>query len=239
MKTTIPCALTLAALASACIIHVDGTDADWQADYAYRDDGPHYVGSGVLGSRDRSLPDFARLQVTGPLTVLVFVGEESTAQISGDANLLDLVELDVEDECLELGLANGTYDFEEPLVVRLGVPRLTHVDVASAAAIDLTGLVDELDVEISSAASVVGRGQLDELEIELNAAADVDFSEAPADEVELEINGTGVVRVHADRKIEIEINGTGSVIYAGKPASRSIEINGVGQVRHVDVSTDI
>ena len=125
------------------------------------------------------------------------------------------------------------------MVVRLGVSTLSHLDVVSAAAVELIGLEGEFDVEISSAASVGGRGQLDELEIELNAAADVDFSEAPADEVELEINGTGVVRIHAQRELDIEINGTGSVIYSGDPASRSIEINGVGQVRHEEASTDV
>ena len=239
MKTTILTALTATALLSGCIIHVN-TDGDWQTSSRYRSSEPHHQGSGVLGSQTRSLPDFERISVEGPLTVVVLVGEAPSVELSGDANLLDFVETSVSENKLRLGLEDGSYEFEEPMVVRIGVQSLTDVDVCGGSSLDLTGLNGEFDLELNAAASVVARGELEELDIEVNSAADVDFSAVKATEVDVEINGTGVVRVHAVDSIEAEINGTGTVIYTGDPSHHDFEINGIGKVRHEhEESSDI
>jgi len=179
---------------------------------------PLLLASGVLGSETRVLSDFDRLRIEGALTVVVVVGEEPSVELSGDANLLAFVETEIVDDELRIGLADGSYDFEEPLIARIGVPALDDVEVLAAASIDLDGLSGDFDIELDAAA---------------------DFSGVTADDVEVEINGTGVVRVHAVESIEVEINGTGTVLYSGDPSRHAFDVHGVGQVRRVDAATDV
>jgi len=229
------CALfVLVPLCAGCIIKVGGSSggssASWYQEGAT--DGPRHVGSGVAASETRAITDFDELVVTGNLGVTLVAGQEPSLELSGDDNLLELVETRRRGRRLEISMAPGSYSFREPLVVRIGVSSLSRATVGGVCTVTLTDLSGgDLQLVADGASSVTASGRASDLDVETNGAADVDLLGLEAEDVEVGINGSGTVKLHATAGLRVEINGSGTVVYAGAPRVTAVEISGSGSVR--------
>jgi hypothetical protein len=54
--------------------------------------------------------------------------------------------------------------------------------------------------------------------------------ELKAEEVSINIAGSGDAAVHADKSLEVRIAGSGDVVYTGNPATVSTKVAGSGSV---------
>src|SRR5262245_4681869 len=75
-------------------------------------------GNGKAGSEKRSVPTFSEVDVSGSMRLEVVVGAEPSVELSGDENLLRLIETKVEGNRLSIS-ATEDIDPDLPLVARV------------------------------------------------------------------------------------------------------------------------
>lgn len=206
-------------LAGELVVHVDHR--------------PVLVGSGKPASVERAPPPFERIALRSAENVEVRVGGKTSVKVSGDDNLLELVETRVEGDTLVIE-SRGSYRTKTPLLVEVQLPSLRHFALDGSADARLSGIRGErLGVELNGSGDIEASGEVGELEVEVNGSGDADLGELRAKRVEAELNGSGDIDVAASEELRAEINGSGDIRYRGAPAKLRSEVNGSGDVEAV------
>lgn len=206
-------ALLLALLfAPSCVFVVDSDGGPVRLHSWSDDDGPRVRGNGVPGTERRSLDEVRRIEVRGHFDVRVEVGEAPSVEITGDSNVLHYVTTERSGDTLEIGLERGSYDLDEPLVVRVGTSALDHVALSGSGDVRVSGLAGgDLRVRLSGSGDVRLAGHVDTLEVRLSGSGDVDASDLAGDRASVRISGSGDVTLGDVPARDVEISGSGSV----------------------------
>lgn len=226
----------LAAALSACIfvstgcIIVDGEHRgfvwdDWG-------DGDKVQGSGHRMDEERTVNDFSSVQLQLPADVLVVVGEPTSITLSGDDNLLALIETDVENGRLVIDRQRGKNPrFRKGLDIRIGTPDLSRFEVEGSGDVEIRNLSsDNFHVAIEGSGDVVASGTTDYLEARIEGSGDMKLERLAAQEATVSISGSGDIRVNVASSLRYKISGSGDIRYDGSPHV-SGGISGSGSVR--------
>lgn len=170
-------------------------------------------GSGVYDEQDRTEGTFDRVEVAGALDhVKIIVCDCTQVTVSGDDNLLDLVETDLSGETLTIS-SSGWYRSVEPLTVEVSTPTLAHVHTSGAAdvsIIDLRG--GDLTVETSGSSDVTFEGVLEHLTFTTSGSTDLDITRLRAKELRFETSGSGDIDARgAADLLEVYTSGSSDV----------------------------
>jgi len=193
------------------------------------------IGNGRAATDTRELPAFDRIEFLLAGRLEVQVGQPQTVTISGDSNLLALVQTQVDAGKLTVR-ASQTFHPTLPLVVRVSVPDLTLLQVDGAGEIELAGLDNPaLRVELTGAGQITLSGQTENLTIQLAGAGDVDATNLTASAVSVIISGAGRVDVAATQTLDVTITGVGLVSYADSPTITITQnTSGIGELSRRD-----
>ena len=190
---------------------------------------PAVAGSGVSKTEQRTVADFDEIEIQGSGRIVVAIGPLSTISITGDDNILPLIQTSVRGRRLVIRELQGTNPRVD-IVLKLTAPNIQNVEVSGAASVDLTGMKNEsLAVRISGVGDIRLAGQTEDLSFHLNGAGSLKAGELTAKKVSATINGTGSAEVHAVAELKATVSGVGSVTYTGDPKVES-HINGLGSV---------
>jgi hypothetical protein len=222
-------AVFAALLAPACVVTIDGDEADVDTLWSY--DRPRLSGSGVSATQTREVAEFRSVSVNGSGAVRVKLGEAQSLRVITDDNLIEHVRTRVEDGALVVDWDRGSYSPKVALVVELSAPSLEAVGLGGSGDLTFTGLdAERFGASIAGSGSVRGSGKCGRLNLSIAGSGDLRVYDVVAREVEVSIAGSGSAYVHAHDKLDVSISGSGDVRYRGKPAiSRSIA--GSGSVR--------
>ncbi len=190
-------------------------------------------GSGNVITETREVSDFTAVALNGVgRLVIEQTGSESLA-ITGDDNVLPLIETSVRSGKLIIGLPERT--------TFTNVPDLTYnVTVSSIDTLELNGAgnieVSDLDgeswlVTLSGGGNITVSGSVDRQTVNINGAGAYNAEDLASREATIQHNGAGVAVVQVSDVLDVTINGVGSVEYIGDPADVSQSINGLGSVR--------
>lgn len=191
------------------------------------------AGSGVEKKEARDVPAFEEIDLGGQAKVVVEVGAAAqTVEVSGDDNLVALVETKVKGKTLKIGwTAKRGADPKLPPVVKIGVPKLVAVEVSGAGSLEATGVVGPaFQADVSGAGRVVLVGATDALKASVSGAGNVDAAKLVAKRVEASVSGAGDVLVAPVDELKAGVSGAGSVRYVGAPAKLEKNVSGVGAV---------
>lgn len=200
----------------------------------YVDREPARSGSGTLASVERALPDFDRIELRSAENLEVRIGPKAALKLSGDDNLLDLIETRVEAGKLLVD-ARGSYRTKTPIRVEVQLPRLAALELLGSADARIEGLAGgTLDLELNGSGSIEASGEVEDLDVEVNGSGDARLGQLKARKVEADLNGSGDILVFAVETLQADINGSGDIRYRGSPAKVESEVNGSGDVSRVD-----
>jgi len=68
------------------------------------------------------------------------------------------------------------------------------------------------------------------VKINTSGSSKVDATSLISENSDIQINGSGNIRVYAANSINVQINGSGTVKYKGEPKSVNQQINGSGKI---------
>lgn len=206
-------------------------------------------GSGASQEQKREVGAFERVHIASGLKATVTQGDTAVS-LSGDENLLALVETEVEDGELEVRLKRG-HSLRGEVRVTISTPKLTEVEAtggsiveaqasaqetfeaeASGGSIVTVSRVDsrKLAVEASGGSRVTVKGRAEEVDAEVSGGSVV-----RADEVEmasLTVDASGGARVEAgpSKRLQGDLSGGSVVRLSRSPAQREVETSGGSEV---------
>ncbi len=194
---------------------------------------PRVLGSGTHATESRPLGDFTQIEFLGAGRVEVSIGELQPLQLSGDDNVLPLIETNVSDGKLVVR-ATRAFNAVQPLVLTVTVPNLIAVLLGGAGEIVVTGVAnDALRADVIGAGQVALSGTTANLVLTVSGVGSLDASNLAAGAVSVEVSGTGSANVQALDTLDVTIDGVGSVTYSGDPAITQ-HISGLGTLRKTE-----
>jgi hypothetical protein len=189
------------------------------------------TGSGKHKEDRRKIGGFDKVEVGGALEVQIDVGGAgSEIVVSGDDNLVPLVQSEVKDGRLRLRSRENLRP-QSGLTINVRVPSLREIEAAGAVRITARGLSgDNVKVEIAGASQVQLEGTVKKLDAELAGASRLTATSLQADSVAVEAAGASSAAVTARREVSGEAAGASHVQVHGSPASVNVETSGASSV---------
>jgi len=213
-------------VSTGCII-VDGKPygIGWDGD-----DDVH--GSGHRVDEERAVIDFSAVHLQLPADVVVVVGEPTSVKLTGDDNLLELVETEVRNGQLFIKRPRGkNLRFRKGLDIRIGTPDLSRFEVEGSGDVEIRDLAsDNFHVSIEGSGDVIASGTTDYLEARIEGSGAMKLQELAAQEASVSISGSGDMRIKVAGSLRYKISGSGDILYDGSPHV-SGGISGSGSVR--------
>ncbi len=212
-------------------------------------------GSGRLTTERRSLTGFDQLAVAGDFEDELRQGSSESVELTGDDDLLPLVETGVEarDGGHVLRISPRR-DVElrpsQPIRIRVDLVRLDGISLAGSSRLRSSGLrtgklslsiggngnitvsaleAERLVVDIGGSGAVTIDGRSPQAALSIAGSGRVALAGLAADDVSVDIAGSGAADVRAERKLRISIAGSGRVRHGGA-AVPAVSIAGSGEV---------
>jgi hypothetical protein len=213
-------------------------------------------GSGRVVTERRVASGFDRLSIAGSFQVEIHQGALEGVELSGDDNLLALVETKVEGTAGSAVLRIRPKDDvqlepTQPLRVRIDLMRVAAIDLGGAShvtapglhasrlgvsiggtgSVDLAGLqAERLAVNIGGSGRVSADGKAGSLAVNVGGSGDCSLSRFVVDEAKVSIAGSGKAEVNVGRQLSVSIAGSGQVTHTGA-AVPQVSIVGSGRVQ--------
>lgn len=191
-------------------------------------------GSGVSKTETRDIEDFEKIHFNGAGTVNLTFGESSSLEVSGDDNLLPLIETKVENGKLVIS-PTESINPKSKLVFNVVVVDLKEVTVAGAASMDIEEAAsDSLKIQVSGAAEVTGSGAVDQLDISISGAGSIGLKEMKSKDLKISVSGAASATVYASESLDAKLSGVGSISCHGNPENVEKSTSGLGTISILD-----
>lgn len=204
-------------------------------------DGPGAVGwSGPATEADLEWTGTDTLTVAVPAHVTFTQGPEASVRVSGPQEAVERLTLEggrlaFRDEGEHrrqihiLGRSDG-------LNITITAPDVSRFVLEGFGDLELNAIdVETLDIVVEGAGDIEARGRADQLNLTVEGAGDADLDDLFATNAEIRIEGAGQAEVRATDRANVVIEGVGDVDFAGRPATLTQDVSGVGSV---DISED-
>jgi hypothetical protein len=163
---------------------------------------------------------FSSVAVSGALKAELALGAEPLVVVSGDDNLLELVETEVSDGALVISPEPGVvFSERHPLIVRVTAPALAEIEASGASDIVVSSLDEQsLSIEASGASVVFAAGRSEELSVDASGASRVHAAGLRSRNASVEASGASTVQVGADCSVDASASGGSTIQVRGDAA---------------------
>jgi len=191
--------------------------------------GNSVIGSGKEARETREIGNFTELDLRGVGSVEVAIGNPRPLVISGDDNILPMVETKVTDGRLTIRSTRPVRPVQ-PLIIKATASDLATVMLSGAGEIATSGIAnDNLRATLTGAGTITLSGQTSSLAITLTGTGTVDARKLIAKVATVDMSGAGRIDVSPVVSLHVTITGTGTVTYSGEPKITQ-KITGVGKL---------
>ncbi len=211
------------------------------------------IGSDKLVHQGRLIFDVHRIELRGPIGLVIKQGAVEELTLHTDDNIAGLIETTVKDGVLRVGVRPGaSFRTRHAIGATVQVKVLSSLAVTGPSEVTCDGLdVDSLEVTaagsgevridtLHSAATTVllqGSGAVRlsgnsaRQSYVIDGSGELDADELVGREVAVRANGSGNARIWVTQSLTVEISGSGNVYYRGQPALTS-SVHGSGRLIH-------
>lgn len=199
------------------------------------------------------LPEFSSIVVSSPIEFTISQGSESSISVK-DGNIDDLkAEVtdgilyikgkpaeDIVINCTKLNKLELLSNCEAKTSNQITSDKLEIYLKGAASDLDLNVNVKELVTLIEGAGDIKYSGTADSHSLTIKGAGDVNAYGLETNSTIVEINGAGDAKLNVKQDLKGTINGAGDITYLSEPATKDIQVNGVGSygLKGSDNSTD-
>lgn len=230
----------LATVCSACIFEM----------------GKPVKGDGNVVTKTRQPGQFSRIQQKGSLDIEIVQGASHEVKIIAEDNIAEHIETEMEGGALVIRTEEGfrlkpTRDIQ--IVVTApslnGVESFGSGDIKSTTEISSTSQFNvdtrgsgnitlqvkapEVEAESTGSGNIELSGSCTRLRLSTTGSGNLTADELSADEVVVDIRGSGNGRVFANKSLTVDVKGSGDVSYRGNPSIKT-DIKGSGSVNKID-----
>lgn len=171
------------------------------------------IGVGPVIEREISVSDFSKLSNIVFVEFNISFGETTSLKVSGQRNILDLIQYRKENDKLIIEpMAGKSFSSTQNMKAEIVVKEITEI------------------YEIGAALYNLKNGNADELNITIIGGAVVNAENYQVKNCNINITGAGICRVFVTDNLEASIIGSGVIYYKGEPNVKST-IVGTGVVK--------
>lgn len=195
---------------------------------------PGVQGSGKAATEHRTVSKFSSIDAKGSFDVDVKIGGAPSITITGDDNLLKLVETKVDGDTLVLSTTKD-YNSKTNMKVMVTAPSLEDFDLHGAGDVNIRGVKQEsMGLHLYGAGDLTAEGTVRDLKVDLYGAGDIDLFGLKAENATATLKGAGDMNVFASNKLDVKVMGAGDVTYKGHPKTVTKSASGVGDIQSAD-----
>jgi hypothetical protein len=193
------------------------------------------TGNGKITTKTRDVPAFSQINVSGAYRLLVMVGAPRSVRVTTDSNILPLVMTTVKDGLLTIANQKGkTFKVSKLVTIRVVVPTLTKITASGMNRIIATRIAGD-DFTFLTSGSVQARltGKATKVSLEVSGAGNIDAHNLTAQDVNVQLTGSGNILVNATKTLDTKITGNGNIKYVGDPDKVDQTIMGSGKIERL------
>lgn len=218
--------------------------------------GERVRGNGDVKSEDRQAANFNSISSHGGYDVHLTQGSSFNVKVEAESNLLPYIETIVDGNELRIRTKEGYWlRSKKNMVVYVTAPSFTKVstmgsgnivsesklnntspiemEVAGSGDIKVDINAPEVKAELRGSGNIVVNGETRAFTGSIRGSGDIKASNLKAENVDVDIAGSGNADVFASVKLNVDVKGSGDVRYQGG-ANVSSDIKGSGSVKKVD-----
>ena len=187
-------------------------------------------GNGVMKTATRDVVDFDKIELNGVFDVLVTSGENTSFQIQGEENIIDLIASDVSSSTLTV-FSQKSICPKQKLTLTISVKDLSALSAYGAMTVEIKAIAnDNLSLTVDGSAGIRATGTSDNLYASISGTGNIETAELVSQNAKISISGIGDATVQTSGVLDVAIQGVGNVYYLGKPNEVRQNITGVGSV---------
>lgn len=214
-------------------------------------------GSGKSATESRQVSDFEAISINGSFRLEVRQGTKEAVTVTGDDNLLPLIETLVEQgsngRTLIIRSKRGeSYRTRTEMKITVDVVKLVAIGSSGSGDVLVEALktpsfklsisgsgdatmrsleTDSMQLTIAGSGDVRAAGNAKKLRISIAGSGDAAMADLVADDVSISIAGSGDASVTANKSLTASVAGSGDVRYRGAPTELKTSVAGSGTVR--------
>lgn len=190
--------------------------------------------------RTSDISDFNEVQLDASLDLRIQIDDHYSIEITGDADRVESVELDLRGDTLSIETKSGGFGWfsrkrSGPLFVNITMPELEEITINGSGDVEVIGIDnEEIVLNIHGSGDLYVTGRSENVEIELHGSGDIEMDEVRGDHVDIEIHGSGNVEFNGGTcdNIVVEIEGSGDVDARNLVClTADVDIEGSGNTR--------
>jgi hypothetical protein len=216
---------------AGCTVHIDHDPktGDIAAFYLTPTKLGGVMGNGIAKTETRSLATFNVIDARGAVDVDVREGETQSVVVSGDSNLLALIETRLEGNTLHIQ-DTGSFNTRNPLKVIVTTPSLSRITHDGSGDLRVSGLhVDTLNVSQQGPGDAYLDGKVGQLTLSSGGSGNVQMANLQLDDLTLSMTGPGDIHLTGQlQRLDASVNGSGDLQLDGLNGPATIEVNGPG-----------
>jgi hypothetical protein len=179
----------------------------------------------------RTLPAFTSIVNSGPVNVVVNVGQPQSVVVSAPDDYQASMRTEVIGGVLRITMKDHTFHNPPDMKVTVNVPSLTKYALSGAGGATLSHVTgDSFAIECSGAGTVKADGNVRSLELDVSGVGSIDAQRLVAQSAEANVSGVGSLKVYASDSLVAILSGVGSLTYFGHPRNVTRHSSGIGSV---------
>jgi hypothetical protein len=212
------------------------------------DSGKHLI-------KDATVKPFDKIEVDGPIKLVLRQDSSFAIQISADSNIVDQIKPDVSGSTFKVAIDPMKYCGKDSIVIHAGIGALKSIKASGSSKVYSEGKINladldlnlsgtpDLNLNISGAnilttvdgtAKVTLTGQAGSHTVESNGVLNLDAFNFVVGDYELSIEGSGRSNINVLNDLKVKTSGNSAIYYKGSPKNVSEKKSGTSKLQKVN-----
>jgi hypothetical protein len=190
-------------------------------------------GSGNVISESRDATGFTSISVEGSANVNVAIGTKESVVISGEENILPLIETNVENHQLVIKTKPQTnYTTTKPVLVKVTMISLEAISIGGSGNMDVPDLSgNAFKADLTGSGNITVKGSANSVKAMVSGSGHIYCGQLKAKTATAVLTGSGNITIYASDSLEATLSGSGSIRYSGNPANVKKNVTGSGTIK--------
>lgn len=189
-------------------------------------------GSGNVVSETREVSGITSIVLEGSADVNVTFGTTESLVITGEDNIIPLIETNVQNNQLTIKTKPlTTYSTTKPVVVNVTVTTLKGVSISGSGNITVPDMnSDTIHVDLPGSGTITLAGIVNSLDFDIGGSGNIFADELKAKSAKVVLGGSGTIKVNASESLDATLSGSGNILYSGNPPKITKNVTGSGSI---------
>ncbi|MCG8474173.1 MAG: DUF2807 domain-containing protein [Cytophagales bacterium] len=203
--------------------------------------------------RERKLPAFSSLNISGAFIVYFTQGDEDRVSVEASERMYDKIITEVKGRTLHIKL-EPRMRFRNPgrMAIYIQSDDLEVLDISGACKfytkntlsaknfnMDLSGAskiemditAEKISLDASGASKLKISGKTEELKLDLSGASSIQSKDLVSDNVKIDASGASSISLNVQKSLKAELSGASKIRYLGSPEHYNVDASGASSVK--------